>query len=149
MEVREIPFGTPAFDEALHLRHLILRVPLGLTFRPADIEQEWDSTHLGIYRGQRLLGVLTMLPLNDRQVKMRQVAVTEELQGKGIGSMLVRGSERWAAAAGFAEIVLHAREVAVPFYLRMGYERVGERFEEVNIPHFKMRKRLNASETAE
>ena len=30
--------------------------------------------------------------------------------------------------------------IAVPFYLRLGYEIVGDQFEEVTIPHFKMKK---------
>ena len=40
---------------------------------------------------------------------------------------------------GGSEIALHARESAVPFYLALGYGLVGEPFEEVGIPHRKMR----------
>jgi predicted GNAT family N-acyltransferase len=40
-------------------------------------------------------------------------------------------------------MVLHARETAVPFYLKLGYEVVGGQFEEVGIPHFKMEKKLS------
>ena len=39
-------------------------------------------------------------------------------------------------------MTLHARQVAVPFYERLGYSIVGEPFEEVSIPHFKMEKGL-------
>ena len=73
---------------------------------------------------------------------MRQVAVASTWQGKGIGSMLVAESEKTASRLGFSLITLHARESAVPFYERLGYGRVGERFEEVTIPHFKMEKML-------
>ena len=136
-----IPFATPAFDEAVYLRHLILRVPLGMTFKPHEIADEADSTHLGIYANTgELLGVLTMKPLRKGEVKMRQVAVAAHLQGKGIGSQLVAASEVWAKEAGFQSIVLHAREVAVPFYERLGYVKEGSRFLEVGIPHWRMRK---------
>jgi predicted GNAT family N-acyltransferase len=39
-------------------------------------------------------------------------------------------------------MVLHAREEAVPFYERLGYEKHGESFIAVTIPHFFMHKRL-------
>ena len=143
MYVLPIDFGTPAFDEALHLRHLILRAPLERTFYAKDIREEWDSVHLGCYNtAAELIGVLTLLPLNKQRLKMRQVAVSEAVQRQGVGQFLVAASERWAGDNGYAEIVLHAREVAAPFYDKLGYERVGERFEEVGIPHYRMRKRL-------
>lgn len=145
MYVLPIAFGTPAFDEALYLRHLVLRVPLGRTFHAADIAREWASVHLGTYAaGGQLLGVLTLLPLTAGRVKMRQVAVAESARRKGVGRQLVAASEEWATANGYAEMVLHAREVAVAFYDKLGYARVGERFMEVGIPHYKMCKHLPA-----
>jgi predicted GNAT family N-acyltransferase len=42
-------------------------------------------------------------------------------------------------------MVLNARDTAIPFYLHLGYELVGEPFVEVGIPHRKMRKALRSS----
>jgi hypothetical protein len=89
-----------------------------------------------------MLGYLCLQPLGADQVKMRQVAVSPQVQGKGVGRALVTYSEVVAARIGFQDMVLHAREIAVPFYLKLGYTIVGDRFEEVNIPHFKMTKSL-------
>jgi predicted GNAT family N-acyltransferase len=36
----------------------------------------------------------------------------------------------------------NARKTAVPFYLQLGFETVGEEFEEVGIPHFRMQKTI-------
>jgi predicted GNAT family N-acyltransferase len=47
-----------------------------------------------------------------------------------------------ALQLGFARMVLHARETAVPFYKVLEYNIVGDRFEEVGIPHFRMEKAL-------
>ena len=60
--------------------------------------------------------------LNAEQVKMRQVAVKAELRGQGVGALMVKASEMWAAENGFREIVLNARAVVIPFYLGLGYE---------------------------
>jgi predicted GNAT family N-acyltransferase len=40
----------------------------------------------------------------------------------------------------FSKIILNARKVALPFYLKSGYVIQGDEFEEVGIPHFKMSK---------
>jgi len=37
-------------------------------------------------------------------------------------------------------MVLNARKTAVGFYEKLGYEKIGEEFPEINIPHYKMRK---------
>ncbi len=49
---------------------------------------------------------------------------------------------RVARREGFRRIIAHAREPAVPFYLRLGYAVEGERFIEVTIPHFTVSKDL-------
>ena len=51
-------------------------------------------------------------------------------------------SESFARDHGYREMVLHARETAVGFYQKMGYEVEGGPFIEATIPHFSMRKNL-------
>lgn len=143
MQTQEIEFATPAFDENLRLRNDILRVPLNMEFYAEDIAEEWNSTHLGCYDGSgELMGSLIMKDVGNGQVKMRQVAVANKFQNRGVGHNMVAASEVWAKENNFSEIVLNAREVAVPFYLKQDYEQIGERFEEVGIPHFKLRKKI-------
>ena len=73
---------------------------------------------------------------------MRQVAVDDTKQGKGIGSALLQFSETFAQLKGYASIHCHARKTAVPFYLKHGYTIIGDEFTEVNIPHVYMEKLL-------
>ncbi|MCC6458961.1 MAG: GNAT family N-acetyltransferase [Saprospiraceae bacterium] len=144
VQILAIEFGTPAFDEAVALRYEILRRPLGLEYTPEQLAEEYDQHHLAAYHDTsgRLLGYLNLTPLNDAEVKMRQVAVATAAQGQGVGAALVRASEVLARQLGFSKITLHARETALSFYLRLGYTQLGEQFEEVGIPHFKMEKFL-------
>ncbi len=143
MQVIEIQFGTPAYDESIQLRTDILRIPLGLEFFVEDLEKEYNQFHLGCYnKNSELVGCLVLNPLSEGVLKMRQVAVSQNIQKKGIGSLLVHASEDFAKKRGFTEMVLNARETAVPFYEKLNYTKIGERFEEVNIPHFKMKKDL-------
>ncbi len=143
LNLQFIDFGTPAFDEALALRNDILRKPLNMVFEAEDIQTEWDSYHLVCYNEQSaLLGCLTLKPLGEGILKMRQVAVKEDLQKGGIGTALVNESEHFCTECGFKQIVLHARKDAVPFYRKLGYKTKGKQFEEVGLPHSKMYKNL-------
>lgn len=136
-----IEFGTPEFDEEIALRDKVLRKPLGLEYTAAQIADEWDSIHLGVYHsGGQLLGCLVLKPLPDGEWKMRQVAVDPEWQGKGLGGMLVEFSEKYLIRKGAFKMVLHARDTAVEFYRSLGYSIVGDPFTEVGIPHRAMEK---------
>lgn len=143
MQIFQIEFATPEYDAAVRLRYDVLRRPLGLEFSPEQLAEEYNQLHLAAFdsRGE-LIGYLNLTPAGDGQVKMRQVAVAEAWQGRGVGQSLVKASETLARQLGFKKMTLHARETAVPFYTKLAYETVGDRFEEVTIPHFCMEKNL-------
>ncbi len=138
-----IDFGSPACDELLRLRDQILRKPLGLEFTAEDIAEEYKDIHLVCYDlAMNMKGGLLLSPKDKGQIKMRQVAVSEDIQRQGIGALLVEKSEEIALEQGFKKMVLSARDTAVPFYKKLGYKKVGAAFEEVGIKHFKMEKTL-------
>lgn len=141
MKVFPIVFATPEYDEALHLRDRVLRQPLGLSYTEAGLSEEYKDIHLACFNEQsKIVGCLLLTPIDEKKVQMRQVAVEPELQGKGIGRNLVEYFEMYAQRLGFEEIILHARDIAIPFYEHLGYESFGEPFEEVTILHRNMRK---------
>lgn len=143
LQIHRIEFGTPEYDDAVRLRYEVLRRPLGLEFTPEQLSEEYDQIHLAAYASDgALVAYLNLTPADATTVKMRQVAVAPERQGKGIGAVLVNESEKLAKSLGYDIMSLHARETAVPFYKRLGYSILGERFEEVTVPHFRMEKIL-------
>ena len=143
MLIYPIEFATPEYDEAVRLRCEVLRRPLGLDFTPEQLAGEYNDVHLAAFDDPgNLIGCLCLTQVDALQVKMRQVAVAPDWQGKQVGRQLVAASEELAKSMGFQKMTMHARETAVPFYVRLGYTSVGQRFEEVTIPHFKMEKAL-------
>jgi ribosomal protein S18 acetylase RimI-like enzyme len=140
--LREMAWGTPDYDASVVLRSHVLRQPLGLYPGPEERPAEAKLRHLGAFDGDRLVGCLMLEDKGEGRVKMRQVAVDFEHQRRGIGSKLVAFSEQVAREAGFREMVLNARETAVPFYERHGYEKHGAPFTEVTVTHFAMSKSL-------
>ena len=75
-------------------------------------------------------------------VRLRQMAVINDLQGKGIGRALMQFAENLARDRGYKKITMHARKNAIGFYEKMGYKKSGAEFEEITIPHFVMEKEL-------
>lgn len=138
-----VDFGTPAYDETVRLRRDILRIPLDLEFYPEDLALEYDQYHLAGYDlSGNLVACLVLKSLSNTEIKMRQVAVYENLQKRGIGQLMVDQSEIISRKLGFKKMVLHARKTAVPFYKKLKYQTIGKEFLEVEIPHFKMVKDL-------
>jgi predicted GNAT family N-acyltransferase len=144
--LRELAWGSPDYDQSVVLRSHVLRQPLGLYPGPEERAAEATLRHLGAFEGDRLVACLMLEDKGDGCVKMRQVAVDFEHQRRGVGTSLVEHSERIAREAGFREMVLNARETAVPFYERRGYAKHGEPFIEVTVRHFAMSKPLARTE---
>ena len=137
-----IEHGSGAYEEAIALRHQVLREPLGLSYDPAELAREKDSFHLALREGAELVACLVLKPLDERCIKMRQLAVGKSSQAKGFGRELVNYAHSFARERGYAEIVLHARETARGFYEKLGYQLEGNPFTEVSLPHLAMRKKL-------
>ena len=107
-----------------------------------DFVEEENSFHLGCFADGALVGTLILRPLDAQVLKMRQVAVAPEWQGRGVGSALVRFAEQFAAARGYVTIVAHARSTALHFDRKLGYQEEGVTFLEVGLPHISIRKTL-------
>ncbi len=135
-------YDSPEYKLALELRTKVLRIPLGLNFTDAELRKDVTDIHFGLFEGTGIIACLTLSSAGKGRVKMRQVAVANNVQGKGLGKALSAAAERFAKERGFKSIFCHARKTAVPFYEKLGYKITGDEFTEVNIPHYSMEKRL-------
>lgn len=146
LEFKEILYGTSEYELSLELRDDVLRKPLGRSIKDDDLSVDRESYHLGVFIKEELIASLVLTKVNDQQLKMRQVAVKENFQGKKVGKQLVEFAEDFAKILRFNEIILNSRKTAISFYEKQGYQGVGEEFLEVSIPHLKMLKSLKKSE---
>ena len=79
---------------------------------------------------------------DQTSLRLRQMAVQNNLQGKGIGASMMNFAELVSRDKGYKKLIMHARETAVGFYEKLGYKVVGDKFTEVTIPHYVMEKKL-------
>ena len=145
MEVHflEISYNTKHYKEACRLRDDILRKPLGMSLYDQNLEEEKDHIHIiGKSLEDNVIAYLQFKIIDEKLAKMQQVVVLPKYQSMGVGKSLVNFSEKFISNIGIYSILLHAREPVVGFYEKLGYEKFGEKFLEVTIPHHKMNKNL-------
>lgn len=144
MNFKIIEYQTDEYQEMLALRTRILREPLGLIFTDQDIKMDKDDMLLGLIlpEKQKMVACCILTRIDDKVVKMRQMAVDTDVQKSGLGTSMLSFAEYVAEREGFEKIVLHARKVAVDFYRKYDYKIIGDEFTEVGIPHFEMEKQI-------
>ena len=142
MALKIIDHGSPEYMQMVKLRDNLLRKPLGLTLVQDDLEDEKANMLIAAFEDDVMLGCCMLVEEDPLTVRLRQMAVLNDLQGKGIGRALMTFAENIARDRGYKKISMHARVNAIGFYEKMGYYIVGDEFIEITIPHFIMEKRL-------
>jgi ribosomal protein S18 acetylase RimI-like enzyme len=142
MALKIIDHGSTEYQQMVKLRDLILRKPLGLTFTPEDLEKEKDNILIAAFEEDRILGCCMLVEEQPGTVRLRQMAVLNDLQGKGIGRALMNFAENIARDRGYKKMKMHARSNATGFYEKVGYSIKGDQFIEITIPHYIMEKQL-------
>ena len=142
MALKIIDHGSREYQQMVQLRNDILRKPLKLTFSPEELEKEKDEILIGAFEEEKMLGCCMLIMVDPTTVRLRQMAVLNNLQGKGIGRALMQFAENIARDRGFKKIIMHARKSAGGFYEKLGYQVCSGEFEEVTLPHYEMEKKL-------
>jgi GNAT superfamily N-acetyltransferase len=140
--VFEAPLGSDLYRQALALREAILRRPLGLTLSANELADDETRQHFCALLFGRVVGSVSLKPLGEALLQLKQMAVAQERQRRGIGRQLLAHAEGWAGSSGFHLMVLNARIGAEGFYAAHGYLVEGKPFEENTVPHVRMTKRL-------
>ena len=140
----DIVYGSTRYDELLELRYKVLLEPLGLKFLDMHRNQEVGFLHIGCIEtlDDKLIGGLILTPVNDREIRLMQVAVDPKYQGEGIGRDLVAYASKRAKEAGYSKIIMHAMLSVVNFYEKINFEQEGDLFEEKGITFVRMTKDL-------
>lgn len=142
MALKQIEHGSKDYQKMVDLRIEILRKPLGLNFTQDELAKEKDDILIGAFEDDKILACCLLTKIDGCTVKLRQMAVQNKLQGKGIGASLLSFAETVARDKGFKKLTMHARDTAIGFYEKFDFKVMGNEFIEVNVPHHVMEKSL-------
>ena len=142
MALKIIDHGSKEYKQVVDLRYDILRKPLSLSFTPEELEREKGDILIGAFDDERILACCLLTKMDEATCKLRQMAVQNSQQGKGIGATMMNFAENVARDRGYRVLAMHARKTAAGFYEKLGYKVSGDEFEEVTIPHYVMQKKL-------
>jgi len=142
MALKIIDHGSFEYHQMVKLRDDILRKPLGLRFTDDELENEKENLLIAAFEEEQILACCMLVRESADKVRLRQMAVLNDLQGKGIGRALISFAENVARDQGYRIMNMHARKPVVGFFEKMGYQKIGNEFIEISIPHYEMEKFL-------
>ncbi len=125
------------------IRQQVFQVEQGI-----DPELEFDgqdetADHLIADWDGQPVGTARLRALDRDRFKIERLAVLSIARGRGIGKKLMQTALETAGDRGAREVVIHAQAYIKSLHQKLGFEQVGEPFEEAGIPHVKMRKILS------
>lgn len=135
--------------ETYAVRQPVLRAGKPIESCQFDGDERESTKHYGYFENGNLIGIASMFEVKNeafdsqKQFQLRGMAVLPNHQKKGIGEQLVLFAEKDAIAQNADLIWFNAREIAVGFYEKLGYEIFDEPFDIGDIgPHYIMFKRF-------
>lgn len=116
-------------QETYSLRRDVLRK--NMPNEPHEFKGDFDegTFHLGFFENDIIVGILTLMKTDEKTFQLRGMAVADTMQGKNIGRKLVEHAECFLKTKNISKIWMNAREKAIPFYEKCGYQSEGDFFE--------------------
>lgn len=142
MPLKIIDHGSKEYDQMVQLRNEVLRKPLGMSLQKEELEKERDHVLIAAYDDERMLGCCMLVKEPEKQIRLRQMAVRDNLQGKGIGRSILAFAENIARDLGFKKLIMNSRKSSIPFFEKLGYTICSQEFEKISLPYFSMEKEL-------
>jgi predicted GNAT family N-acyltransferase len=120
------------------IRHQVFEVEQGVAHELEFDGQDETAQHLLAYWQQQPVGTTRIRYLSPQTAKIERLAVLPEFRGKGMGIKLMKAALEITQDMSLIEVIVHAQEYVKNLYLKLGFDVMGERFYEANIPHLKM-----------
>ncbi|WP_254271075.1 GNAT family N-acetyltransferase [Haloarcula marina] len=106
-------------------------------------DKDGVATHVVVTDGETPVATARFRLVDDATAKVERVAVLADYRGEGLGVRVMETAEERARERGATKAKLHGQTHVRGFYESLGYEVVGETFEEAGIPHVAMAKQLD------
>ncbi len=111
------------FQQYYQLRWQLLRAPWQQPEGSERDELEDQAIHRALFDKQQIVAVGRLHFVEQSRAQIRYMAVSDNVQSLGYGSILLSALEQEAQLRGASKISLQAREAALGFYLQQGYSQ--------------------------
>jgi ribosomal protein S18 acetylase RimI-like enzyme len=135
--------------ETIIVRHPVLRTGKPIATCHFEGDDLPTTSHFGLYFEKQLVAIISSFKVQNKlfteenQYQIRGMAVLEEFQKKGFGEQLLHYCENEIRIKKGELIWFNAREIAVGFYKKSGYEVIGGQFEIPDVgPHYVLFKKI-------
>lgn len=123
------------------LRYDVLRKPLNQPLGSERNDGDLTGIHFALYEDGMLRAIARLDKVDETTAQTRFVAVDTVAQGKGFGKLIMEAVEAKSIARGDKKMILHARDYALQFYLRLGYTEIEKSYKLFDVlQHYLMEK---------
>lgn len=137
------PTSPTDFETYYQLRYQVLRKPWNQPQGSELDDTESTSIHAFIKHNDVAIACARLLFIDDGTAQVRSMAVHPTYQQKGLGKLVLTYLEDVAQKNNRLKIILHARENALKFYEKCGYNKKEKSYLLFGeIQHYLMEKKL-------
>jgi predicted GNAT family N-acyltransferase len=123
------------------LRYQVLREPLGQPVGSERNENDSIGQHFALFENNEIKAIARLDEAGENISQVRFVAVDPDSRGLGYGRVIMDATELKSKADGNNKMILHARDYAVDFYLKLDYRQVGKSYKLFDVlQHYLMEK---------
>ncbi len=106
-------------------------------------ENDSKSVHVTIYVDNEIAGCARMFCDEDKtMIHLGRIALRKKFRNQGLGRYLIGCCEKYYEGMDVTSFALDAQCRKQGFYEKLGYNPIGEVFEEEGVPHIRMIKRV-------
>lgn len=135
--------------ETYAVRHPVLREGRPISSCAFEGDNANTTIHYGGFMKNKLVAVASFMKNNhathklENAYQLRGMAVLKKYQGNGFGKILLNFVETSLSGKQISILWMNAREIAIPFYKKLGFEVIGNVFDIPEIGnHYTMHKKI-------
>ncbi len=141
LEIKQVEY-TQEIKAIQSIRKTVFQIEQKVSLELEFDGQDETAKHLLAYLNNQPVGTLRIRKLDQQTAKIERLAVLKPVRGQGIGTKLTKVALEIMKQQNHQQVIIHAQEYIQELYQKLGFEPIGNTFEEAGITHIKMIKKL-------
>ena len=128
--------------EAIDIRYRVFTLEQGFKQEDDLDERDSNSMHILVYIDKNPIATARMFKEDKHTYHIGRLAVLEDYRSRGVGSFILKTFEDKAKELGASKMRLGSQIDKADFYIKNGYKKYGDIFDDAGYPHIMMIKDL-------